>query len=225
MKEGTSVPVKGMEEIIHLYEELDRIIGRLKECGNMECPELCGRCCKTPAMNVESSVIEALPLVINLLETGQVDFFYEMLDKFKDCDPCIFYTDEIREGNRGRCSVYRYRPLVCRLFGYSAVINKHGKIAPALCSTIKEAMPGCAARITSLIERGLPVPVFSEYTMRSSMLNPAIGFERYPVNMAVKKAIEFVGLQMSYSSSRDTGSDDESPDNIPPVTSRGRKCA
>jgi hypothetical protein len=112
---------------------------------------------------------------------------------------CILYTEEIQSGSVGRCAAYEFRPLVCRLFGHSAAINKYGDKEILFCSGLKEKNDGRIEKLDSLIKGRGMIPVLSEYAIRSTMIEPVISRERFPLNVAIKKAIEFIGLKGSYS--------------------------
>jgi len=94
------------------------------------------------------------------------------------------------------CKHYSGRPLLCRLFGFSAVLEKHDHPRIALCRTIKDADLHAADRINQEIARGLKPMIIPPWARQASSLNPRLGQERYPINQAVRLALEKVGLQL-----------------------------
>ena len=96
-------------------------------------------------------------------------------------------------------NIILWRPLLCRLFGFSAVLDKHGHPGIALCRTIKDADPHAEDRINQKIARGLRPIIIPHWARQASSLNPHLGQERHPINQAVRLALERVGLQLQSS--------------------------
>ena len=189
---------QALKEIADIYKEIDAAITNFKEITGLKCIHLCGKCCDVPSSRIETSILEVLPLAHNLMKTERWESILEKVNAASEESVCIFYSRDAVPGLYGRCTVYESRPLVCRLFGHSAVINKYGVKVVSLCSELKKKNEGIVEKINCIIQDGLHVPVLPEYAMRSSMIEPAISRERYPLNIAVKKAFEFLGLRNFY---------------------------
>lgn len=97
----------------------------------------------------------------------------------------------------GRCSAYELRPLVCRLFGFSAVRDKTGRARYSLCKTMKIPNPAMAHVVSASVDRGLCAPVFSEYSMRLCGISPSSLAQRHPINTAIRLALEHVLFRAS----------------------------
>ena len=62
-------------------------------------------------------------------------------------------SGEIR--NEGGCTEYAFRPLICRLFGFSGVIDRLGQVAPVICKYVKRAIRFLLKRFTEKFSSGL----------------------------------------------------------------------
>lgn len=177
-----------LQKIIQLYEEVEKITNNIKYLFSVNCPHGCGQCCKTASHNIEASIIEMLPLCVYLYEHTNYQLW---LDKALD-NLCPFYKDETLYNDAGCCAVYEYRPLVCRLFGFSFMKNKYGAIVPVACSTLQNQYTA-KKEIAAIHFSNLPH--MSSLSMQSMMIDPCRG-ERYPINEAFVKAMEYVILKI-----------------------------
>lgn len=98
----------------------------------------------------------------------------------------------------GLCSQYKHRGLICRLFGYSARTNKHGSKELVTCTVIKTGQTDAFERAETDIRAGLPVPVMNQFYMRLSGIDPVMAAEFYPINVAIRKALERVLSRQGY---------------------------
>jgi uncharacterized protein len=177
---------------ISLLEEIDRATTVFQAATGLQCPAGCGECCQNP--EVETTPLEMLPIAWELYQRGELDRWIQQVGAINGIGVCVFYrSDPVIPGN-GRCSIYPWRPSLCRLFGFAAVVNKHGNPELAACKKHKEVMPEVVAESQAAIANGLPVPQFADFAMRFRSLDPNLGQERLPINQALKVAIERVGL-------------------------------
>ncbi len=116
----------------------------------------------------------------------------EWLDKLKEHtgDICLFYNRHIARA--GLCSQYAYRGLICRLFGFSARTNKYSKREYVTCQTIKTEQAEAYAQTVKTIETGGAIPVMNNYYMRLNSIDPDLAQKFYPINEAIRRAIETV---------------------------------
>jgi Fe-S-cluster containining protein len=108
-------------------------------------------------------VLEFLPFAHFLFEVNQCE---EWLTKSND-NPgplCVFYKPVM--GGSGHCSQYRYRGLICRLFGFSARTNKYSQREFITCQTIKTDQAAAFAVAVEKINHGEMIPVINHYYMR-----------------------------------------------------------
>jgi hypothetical protein len=86
--------------------------------------------------------------------------------------------------------------MICRLFGFSAILDKRGMTKIALCRVIKEADPDAERRTNQSIAQGLKAPVLSHLARKAFFMNPNLGQRRYPMNEGLKIALEKVGFEL-----------------------------
>ncbi len=168
-----------------------------KKSAGIECLRRCTYCCAT-AKFVEASIFEMLPLSLQLWKEGRAEPLLEELEGIHPEDACILLRPNLPEGLSGGCSYYRFRPLVCRLFGFSAALDKHGTPHVAICKPLKEMDKKMADRIDESIKGGLPVPLIPDFSRRVAFLHPNFGREKYPINIALREALEIVGRRIDY---------------------------
>lgn len=184
----------GLSELIELYHELDREIARFKETAALNCPEFCSKCCTVAEEQIEVSLFECLPLSLHLWGCGEGDFCLQRIARGEN-DLCVLYTPGGSPLPAWGCAHYAWRPLLCRLFGFSSVLDKQGRPRMVLCRTIKEGDPHAESRINQQIAGGLESIIIPYWAEKASSLNPGLGRKRYPINQALKLALEKVGLQ------------------------------
>ncbi|NJL55473.1 YkgJ family cysteine cluster protein [bacterium] len=174
-----------------LYAEIDRQTAAFAEGTGLACPPGCGACCLSP--EVEATVLEMLPLAQWLVHEGRGEEVLADLVRW-GIRQCIFYGFQSEDGTLGRCGVYAVRPLLCRLFGFAAVRDRTGRAQLAACWRHQETVPEAVDRARQAIGLGEPVPLFNEWAMRLSQLDPHYGVERLPINEALGRAIGYYGL-------------------------------
>ncbi len=190
---------QGLHELLTVYNELDSLITDFRGETQLDCLKGCRECCNTPSYNIEASVLEMLPLSIHIWQSGEGEYWLQKLSEIRPDDPCVLYISSPSVKSEGGCSKYAWRPLLCRLFGFSAVIDKQGKPVIALCKKVKQLNPHLEAKIQSLINRGLKAPVNSHFAKRVSFLNPFYGQKLYPINEAFRLALEVIGYRLTLS--------------------------
>lgn len=181
-----------IEQVIWLYNQIDRETTAFQASTGLQCPAGCGRCCENP--EIEATPLEMLPLAIELLRRKEAQQWLEHVAELSETSFCAFYQpDSLIPGN-GRCSVYRWRPAVCRLFGFATANNKHGKGELSACARHKQTMPATLEEAKEAVAAGLPAPNFSNYAIQLANLDPYLGQVRMPIDRALKVAIERLGL-------------------------------
>lgn len=209
------VSFEGLEALLDFYREVDSVTDRFKKQGKVDCLASCRECCRTSAANIEVSIFEFLPLSIHLWQAGKAEFWLARTAEAAPDSPCVLLNDDVLLQPEGGCRFYAWRPLLCRLFGFSAVKNKYGRPVVALCRRITQKNPGLRERLQALVDSGLPVPINSYYARRVSLLNPALGQRRYPINKAFLLALETTGYRLALAG--ENGYPHETPPDLPPV--------
>lgn len=205
---------EGLESLLALYREVDVVTDEFKRRGKVDCLGSCRECCRTSAANIEVSLFEFLPLSIHLWQTGKAEFWLARAAETAPDSPCVLFNDNSLLQPQGGCRFYAWRPLICRLFGFSAVENKYGLPVVSLCRRIKEKNPGLREKLQQLVNDGLPAPVNSYYARRVSLLNPALGQTRYPINKAFLLALETTGYRLDLAEGNGRP---KTPPDVPPV--------
>lgn len=185
-----------IQPLLELYQELDFKIEKFKRETGLECLRGCGECCAIESRRIEVSMVELIPLALHLWEVGKAEGYLKELNQMDKDEPCVFYRRSPPKKEEGCCSIYPWRPLICRLFGFSAFENKYGQPMAVLCSVLKKSRPEGVKEIDLKIQKGLEIPVNSYYAKRVALLYPVYGKERFPINEAIKKAIEWVGFYL-----------------------------
>jgi uncharacterized protein len=182
-------------QVSNLFEAIDRQTQAFQTATGLHCPTGCGKCCDNE--HVEVTVLDCLPLAIDLFEQGKGKFW---LTQFAEPvrGSCLFYqADSLQTGN-GQCLQYAGRPLLCRTFGFGTVRNKAGLPELAVCSVHRATQLETVERSQQSIAAGLPAPNFADLAMQLGAIDPAIEHQRYPINQAMQRALERVGFQRQW---------------------------
>jgi Fe-S-cluster containining protein len=180
-----------LSQVLDLYEEVDRTTEAFRDAIGLSCPPGCGSCCSST--EVESTVLEALPLAEHLWSAGEAEQWLDRIAKSESAT-CVFYGPNELFHGCGRCRIYPWRPLVCRLFGYAAVRMKNGDLEMTICSFLRSRFKGIKEKADDLARSGFRVLVCSDEGMRLTGIDPTYGTKRLPVNQAVRDAIEKTGF-------------------------------
>jgi len=175
-----------------LYRQVDRDSARFQVATGLHCPKRCGHCCKHP--QVEATVFEMKLLAYTLLQQGEADNWLARCREADYLGPCIFYQSLAGRSDHGQCSVYPYRPLLCRLFGFSMNLDKKGKAVLVTCKKIKKNFPAQIRRLAANFNTDHARPSMADYSRKLFSIDPIGGREQVPINMATARAIEKVGL-------------------------------
>ncbi len=176
-----------------VFKNLDNAISKFQSTSSLHCKFGCGRCCTKP--DIEATILEFLPFAYYLFQQGKAEEWYDKL-KVTDSPICLIFSPT--QVGAGLCSEYVYRGLICRLFGYSARTNKYGKHELVTCSIIKNEQAEAYMMAEQKIESGGEVPVMTDYYMQLHGIDDMMTKDFYPINEAMRKAIEVVMHYYSY---------------------------
>jgi len=182
--------------VLEQLTRYDALTNRLMTATGLCCPPGCARCCES--LEVEASVLELLPLAVELWRTGEADRWLERAVGVADSGPCVFHDPARLWYGQGRCRIYPLRPLVCRLFGYAASRDKHGRPRLGTCRFVNQLVPEAAAAARLAVEAGVEVACFADAGTELAGLDPGLGRPLLPINLAVAVAIERVGFALAY---------------------------
>lgn len=188
--------VKAVER---LYSRLDAEIASFVSATGLGCVAACGRCCTKP--DIEATILEFLPFAYHAHKAGVAVDIWEQLKIQNTENPdqlCTLFSPILVGDGRGFCSDYAYRGMICRLFGYSTRTTKDGTRAHLACNTMKTEKPDELIRVNELIQSGGHAPNTSDYGYALIGIDRELGTLRFPINMAIQKALEYVLSYYSY---------------------------
>jgi len=170
-----------------LFEKLDAEISKFQSATSLHCKFGCGKCCFKS--DIEATALEFLPFALHLHQSNRAE---EWLDRLQETEAEICLILNPTQAGSGLCSQYPHRGLICRLFGYSARTNKYGKRELVTCQIIKTEQTTAFTAAAHKIDEGLDVPVMNEFYMQLASIDFDLSRDFFPINMAIRKAIETV---------------------------------
>jgi Fe-S-cluster containining protein len=185
-----------VEAVEELFEELDSAISDFQQWSGLHCANGCGKCCFKP--DITATILEFLPLAYHAFQERYAESLYGKLQG-KDNELCIV-LDAARLA--GMCGNYSNRGLICRIFGFSARMDKHSRPEMITCKIIKtEQAHNYTRAMNEIANGGASIPIAENYYRRLMSIDTELGRVLYPINMAIRKALEVV---MHYYAYRDT---------------------
>ncbi len=176
-----------------LFKSLDAAINQFQTQTSLHCKWGCGKCCYKP--DIEATILEFLPFALHLYRENKIDDWYARMNGTESPTCQILNPTSL---GAGLCSEYIHRGLICRLFGYSARTNKYSMKELVTCSIIKTEQATAFQKAEKEIDQNPAVPVMSNYYMQLHAIDGELSREFYPINEAIKKAIERVLHHFSY---------------------------
>lgn len=187
-----------VQEIEEVFAVLDQEMSKFQGWSGLICKTGCGKCCNKA--DLEATVLEFLPFAHHLHLTNQLDEWRDRLSG-QERKLCLFF--EPTRANLGSCTQYPYRGLICRLFGFSARTNKYAQKELFSCQTIKMEQSGPYTEAMEKIVKGEFVPVMNHYYMRLLAIDRDLARDFYPINEAIRRAIETVLHYYAYRNQED----------------------
>lgn len=164
-------------EVRAVLSELDEALAIFSSKVDTSCPPGCILCCQNP--NVQATILEFIPLAYHLMNEGRAEAVLDQLVKQEsDHSGCVFASET-------GCSVYADRGLICRLFSASVRLDRQGRLEYVAC-------PILHARHGRYMEEEAHPPVMTDWSLRLESLDPVLGSSWYPVNDAIRRALEIV---------------------------------
>ena len=187
-----SLPEK-VKSVRRVHARLDKEIASFQQRTRLHCLSGCGECCKKP--DIEATPLEFLPLALKFFDEGKAEEVLEQLN-YRTDPLCFVFRPNITQFG-GLCSEYPDRGLICRLFGYTARRNKEGQKELVTCTLIKSDQKKEFNLAVEKIKSGEKVAVMSDYYSRLSSIDPTL-VQFYPINEAMKRAVETVMHYYAY---------------------------
>lgn len=177
-------------KVKEVFAELNVEIQGYISQSQLSCFAGCGRCCANP--NVSASVLEFLPLAFDLYQSNKAEETLSLLSEGTEERYCVLLNKISQDGDAGSCTSYHNRGLICRLFASSARRNKNGEKELLVCKKIKEGKKELYQATSEAIKKEMGVPVGTDYYTRLYQIDVHLTPEYFPINLAIKKAIESV---------------------------------
>ena len=178
------------------YTSLDKELAQFQTKAKYTCISGCNKCCHSP--NVETTILELLPFAFHLYKENKAEEMYDRL--LNNTNPtCILFDPTNTITQKGGCSKYSYRALICRLFGFSFTRDKIGLPVLLACKEIKTQHAEAFENIEFKAQQGMDVPLISNYYNQLTNIDYNLTQKQYPINEALKLAIEMVLNHFHYS--------------------------
>ena len=172
-----------------LFEQLGAESKQFASESGLGCISGCGACCANP--DVSSSPLEFLPLAFDFYNKGLGDTILSLLDSEEKNENCIVYRAHSLEGEKGYCTNYANRGLICRLFAASARKNKYGAKELIICKKLKNEKSEKFIETSKRINSDLEVPVASKFYQLIEEIDSSLS-NQYPINTSIRLALETV---------------------------------
>jgi len=182
--------VRAIEQV---FSKLDEDIASFQSWSGLHCQWGCGKCCFKA--DIEATILEFLPFANYLYQQNLALTWFE---KLKESESSICLILNANQEGAGLCSQYKYRGLICRLFGYSARTNKYAEKELVTCQIIKAEQAEKYSEASQKIAEGNSVPVMNQYYMQLHAIDFDLTREFFPINEAMRRAIEVILQYYAY---------------------------
>ncbi len=188
-----SLLAERLESLAYLYQRADAAVTEFVDASGVSCPFGCGSCC-------EGFVPDILPLEASYLATfiagtdkaGAFALAATGLEaRLRDDGRlgCPLYADD----RPYHCTVYEARPLICRMFAFSATRDKVGAPTFSVCKKGLSAKGGRSATGDALLEVfGVVPPVMSDMGSELASIDPDSSGDRKALPLALSEALSRV---------------------------------
>jgi len=184
-----------VQAVENVFARLDGEISSFQSQSGLHCKWGCGKCCFKA--DIEATILEFLPFAYHLYHQNQA---FEWLEKLEQASSPLCMILNPTQSGAGLCSQYSHRGLICRLFGYSARTNKYGTKELITCAIIKDEQSENYLKAEEGIKNGVDIPVMSNYYLQLHAIDFELTREFFPINEAIKRAIESILHHYAYRS-------------------------
>jgi len=181
-----------------LYREVDDAIDAFQRATGLGCPTGCGTCCETqtPYVRIADMAEIAEAHVARGVDVGEATL--ERARAAGAARPCVIFEKGRLPGG---CTEYALRPMLCRLFGFGGVRDKHGAAELAVCRVHKAETPEAAARAAAFVAGGGAVPMMADWQSAADASTDDHDARLLPINEALALALERALLRAHYADS------------------------
>ncbi len=179
-----------------VFNSLLKDTRKFADSSGLQCPIGCSKCCLKE--DIEATTLEFLPFAYKLYKQNQIFTFLDRIDNIPLDGRCILYSPLQTMLEPGACISYPHRGLICRLFGFSAMISKSGVRQIVTCTTMKNLDREKFDSISNDIQSRLTVPIMRDYYLKLYSIDSNLTMKYYPINTAIKNAVEYVANYYVY---------------------------
>lgn len=184
-----------VQAVERVFKGLEKDVAAFKQATNLQCISSCGRCCNKP--DITACPLEFLPLAYHLYKQGTALEWYNKLGE-QESSMCYVFSPVQLQGMGGMCNQYAYRGLICRLFGFSAKLDKYGSPQLVTCKTIKEEHTEAYNTAVNHIAAQKPTPIMRNYYFQLQAIDANLSEKLLPINEAIREALKVVLSYYAY---------------------------
>ncbi len=185
-----------MTRRLPIYREVDDAITAFQGATGLACPTGCGTCCETQTPYVRIADMQDIAEAHVARGLGLATL--ERARDAGDARPCVIFEPGRLPGG---CTEYALRPILCRLFGFGGVRDKHGTAELAACRIHKQATPEVAARAIAFVAGGGAIPMMADWQRAADAVDGDADPRLHPINVALTAALERALLRAHYAAS------------------------
>ncbi|MGC1516768.1 MAG: YkgJ family cysteine cluster protein [Maribacter sp.] len=179
-----------VQAVERIFSQLEKDVSSFQKSTGLGCIANCGKCCYKTDIN--ATALEFLPLAYHLFKNGEAEIWLERLNNDHSTTLCPVLATILAPNAKGSCSKYAHRGLICRLFGFSAMLHKNDRPTLVTCRPIKEGIPEAVSKAEEHINSKKDYPLISNYYMQMRSVDESLGEELFPIRQAIAKAINHV---------------------------------
>lgn len=183
-------------QLMIVNEEIATTFSQYQNSQKLFCRSGCGECCLHPG--IEASVLEMLPLALHLQEQGLAESTLEAMQQ-DDRTSCFFYKPSSADGKSGQCSIYQYRPAVCRMFGAAGYRGREGEVLLSVCKVIRSEQPEALIAAEQNIATEVP-PMLRNGKEQIAQIDYQLSTKNMPIKQAAEAALDKVLTKAYYAS-------------------------
>jgi len=180
--------LRKIREVEQVFKQLDKETQKFESQSKLKCLTNCNICCLKKGL--EANVLEFLPFAYYLVKNNLHEEALDLLETKPEF--CINLAKSQAPGVTAGCSVYEYRGLICRLFGFSGVHDKNGKLSVYTCHYMKAEFHEEFKLASEKINSGMNIPIVTDYYYKIYYIDNQMANDYNPINVSIRKAIEKV---------------------------------
>ncbi len=180
--------LKKIRKVEQVFKQLDKETQKFAKQSKLKCLTNCNMCCLKKGL--EANVLEFLPFAYYLVQNNLHEEALDLLETNPEF--CINLAKSQTPGVTAGCAVYEHRGLICRLFGFSGIPDKNGKLSIYTCHDMKTEFSEEFKISSEKINSGMRIPIVTDYYYKIYFIDNQMANDYNPINVSIKKAIEKV---------------------------------